>query len=34
MQIASALHCNAEIIVTRDPKGFANSPAPVSVIAD
>ncbi len=30
MQIASAMACNAEIIVTRDPAGFVKSPIPVS----
>ncbi|MFK5923591.1 MAG: PIN domain-containing protein [Verrucomicrobiota bacterium] len=30
MQIACALACNAEIIVTRDSSGFSNSPVPLS----
>jgi len=30
MQIAAALNCNAEIIMTRDPKGFAKSPILIS----
>jgi len=30
MQIASALACDAEIIVTRDASGFCMSPLPVS----
>ena len=29
MQIASALAAQAEIIVTRDPRGFINSPIPL-----
>ena len=30
MQIASALACNAELIVTRDPAGFSKSPIPTT----
>ena len=30
MQIASALACQAETIVTRDPRGFAQSPIPLA----
>lgn len=30
MQIASALACNAEYIVTRDPGGFTKSPVPIA----
>ena len=30
MQIASALACDAEIIVTRDPAGFAKFPVPIT----
>lgn len=30
MQIASALACDAELIVTRDSSGFSKSPLPVS----
>jgi predicted nucleic acid-binding protein len=30
MQIASALACDAEIIVSRDPSGFSKSPIPVT----
>ena len=30
MQIASALACDAELIVTRDPSGFSKSPLPLS----
>jgi len=30
MQIASALACNAELIITRDPAGFSKSPIPLA----
>ena len=30
MQIASALACGAELIVTRDPAGFSKSPIPLA----
>ncbi|MCF7676010.1 MAG: PIN domain-containing protein [Akkermansiaceae bacterium] len=30
MQIASALACQAEMIVTRDPSGFTKSPIPLT----
>lgn len=34
MQIACALACDAEMIVTRDPAGFSKSPLPVSDIGE
>lgn len=30
MQIAAALACDAELIITRDPTGFSKSPIPLS----
>jgi len=34
LQIACAIHAGMDLILTRDPKGFAHSPLPVSTPAD
>jgi hypothetical protein len=34
LQIACAIHSGMDLIVTRDPRGFAHSPLPVSTPAD
>ena len=34
VQVACAVHAGVDVIVTRDPRGFAHSPVPVSTPAD
>jgi hypothetical protein len=34
LQIACAIHVGVDLIITRDPRGFARSPLPVATPAD